>query len=60
MALETGRIYTAEERENMILFGWVRDDGKKVSYSDANVGDYFDEEGRYLGPDMFGVYPEIF
>lgn len=60
MALETGRIYTAEERENMTFIGWHDAAGNEVKgYGGANVADYFDADGRYLGPDVDGVYPEI-
>jgi hypothetical protein len=59
MELETGRIYTAEERENMTLVNWMSEDGEVGGYDGANVADYFDANGRYLGPDQDGVYPEI-
>ena len=60
MALETGRIYTAEERENMTFVGWTDNEGSMLSgYDGANVADYFDADGRYLGPDVDGIYPEI-
>ena len=60
MELETGRIYTAEERENMNFIGWYDAQGNEVDgYDGANMADYFDGEGRYIGSDVDGVYPEI-
>ena len=59
MTLETGRIYTAEERKNMNFTGWMDGNGEVSGYDGANVADYFDTDGRYLGPDADGVYPEI-
>lgn len=60
MALETGRIYTDRERERMEFVGWYDTAGNEVDgYDAANVADYFDADGRYLGPDVDGVYPEI-
>lgn len=54
------RIYTAEERENMTFASWKDANGNDVSgYDGANVADYFDADGLYLGPDVDGVYPEI-
>ena len=60
MELETGRIYTTEDRENMTFIGWYDAAGNEVAgYDGANVSDYFDADGRYLGKDVAGVYPEI-
>ena len=59
MALEIGRIYTAEEREGMSFIGWRDAAGEVNGYDGANLADYFDADGRYLGPDVEGVYPEV-
>ena len=59
MELENGRIYTADERKNMTFVCWIDANGEVNGYDGANMSDYFDADGRYLGPDIDGVYPEI-
>ena len=52
MILEAGKIYNLDE---LVCTGWTDGDGSgAMGY---NVWDYFDAEGRYLGPDICGIEP---
>lgn len=42
--------------ESLVFAAWVGGDGDYDGYA---VGPYFDADGRYLGPDAFGVEPEF-
>ena len=54
MTLDTGKIYDITE---LTFFGWTAGDGSSVDgYA---VEYYFDQEGRYLGPDSHGIEPEF-
>ena len=43
----------------MSFIGWRDAAGEVNGYDGANLADYFDADGRYLGPDVDGVYPEV-
>ena len=53
--LAVGELYTVESRGE--FGGWSEGDD---SGSHGHVADYFDETGRYLGPDARGIEPLFF
>ncbi len=52
--LTTGETYDFAALEFTGL--WTRGD-KIVEADGYNTGDYFDRDGRYLGPDSYGIEP---
>lgn len=61
MKLQQGKAYDVTALK---FTGWTGsesiydDQGNRNPGMDAyNVVDYFDDDGRYLGPDMYGVEP---
>lgn len=60
------KIFTSEEIQRLIdnCHGWKANkpmSGEDLdSYTNgAHYGDYFDQDGRYLGPDEYGVEPDF-
>ena len=54
MTLEKGNVYDPSKME---LLGWTNGDGSgSMGY---NFADYFDADGRYLGPDCCGIEPDV-
>ena len=52
MILETGKIY---ECAALTFIGWTAGDGSEPLGYDMRY--YFDGQGRYLGPDIYGIEP---
>ena len=54
MKLINGKIY---DLNNLTLIGWTNGNGS--GHEGYNVADYFDKQGRYLGPDQDGIEPDF-
>lgn len=55
--LTLGTIYSDAERALLSFSHWIGSDGDCAGLEGYNCWDYFDAEGRYLGPDKGGIEP---
>lgn len=54
--IQIGTFMTDEQQTGRFI-GFVDADGRSVSDDAWFVGDWFDAEGRYIGPDADGIEP---
>ena len=47
--------YETYDVESLTLVGWTEGDG--TGADGYMLAEYFDDDGRYLGPDMHGIEP---